>query len=163
MAENRTMVDGRDLTLQCATAVLKDEPYIWVTWLTRLIAGEAQCEWSLWYRARYRFDKLAPGSDLVRWTMEHDHLVQARAEALVKAGLKPVPEQSMTVRGRLATVSGNLTFITSSEARRSSKTARRIAARFRPRSGLTLRVAASAAARRLLLWPRRLRERSCCR
>ena len=27
----------------------RDEPYIWVTWLTRLLVGENSCEWAVWF------------------------------------------------------------------------------------------------------------------
>jgi hypothetical protein len=87
-------------------ARLKNAPYIWVTWLTKLIAGEAGCEWSLWFRARYRYEKLTAGTDLTRWTKEHDELVQDRAETLVFGSVKPTLEQYLTVRGKVVTVSG---------------------------------------------------------
>ena len=28
----------------------KASPYVWVTWMSKIIAGEAFCEWSLWSR-----------------------------------------------------------------------------------------------------------------
>ena len=28
-------------------------PYIWVTWLTRLLVGENSCEWAAWFRAQH--------------------------------------------------------------------------------------------------------------
>ena len=31
----------------------KHGPYIWVTWLTRLLAGENSCEWAAWFRAQH--------------------------------------------------------------------------------------------------------------
>lgn len=53
-------------------AEARDEPFIWVTWLTKLISGDAQCEWSLWFRARHSFDKLEAGSTLDGWTKDHN-------------------------------------------------------------------------------------------
>ena len=28
-------------------------PYIWATWLTKLLAGEDSCEWSSWFKSQY--------------------------------------------------------------------------------------------------------------
>jgi len=39
-------------------SVLRRSPYIWVTWLTKLMAGEAQCEWASWFKAHHKYDKL---------------------------------------------------------------------------------------------------------
>ena len=30
--------------------ILRQSPYIWFTWLTKLMAGEAQCEWASWFK-----------------------------------------------------------------------------------------------------------------
>jgi hypothetical protein len=82
------------------------DPYIWVTWMTKLISGEAKCEWSLWFRARHQFDKMQDGFDLKRWTAEHDQLLAWRAGHLRDAGVTPIVEQDFTVQGRAATLSG---------------------------------------------------------
>ena len=29
-------------------------PYIWATWLPRLLTGENSCEWAIWFKAHYR-------------------------------------------------------------------------------------------------------------
>jgi len=68
-------------------AIERDSPYIWVTLLTKLLAGEASCEWSSWFRAHYRdYDRLPTDFDLAAWTMEHRDLVNARREQLRDAG-----------------------------------------------------------------------------
>jgi len=67
--------------------VQRAEPYIWVTWLTKLLAGESQCEWSAWFRAHHKdYDKLPMAFDLARWTIEHNELVSARREQLLDDG-----------------------------------------------------------------------------
>ncbi len=30
-------------------ALPREHPYIWATWLARLLAGEAHCEWAGWF------------------------------------------------------------------------------------------------------------------
>jgi len=65
----------------------RTDPYIWVTWLTKLLAGESTCEWSAWFRAHHtNYDKLPIDFDLARWTIEHNELVNARREQLLDEG-----------------------------------------------------------------------------
>lgn len=68
-------------------AVRREDPYIWVTWLTKLLAGESTCEWSAWYRAHHKeYDKLPVDFDLARWTVDHNELVNVRREQLLDDG-----------------------------------------------------------------------------
>ena len=30
-----------------------DGPYIWVTWLNKLITGDQSCEWAYWFRTQF--------------------------------------------------------------------------------------------------------------
>ena len=70
-------------------AVRRTEPYIWVTWLTKLLAGESQCEWSAWYRAHHTdYEKVPADFDLAKWTIEHNELVSARREELRNQGYR---------------------------------------------------------------------------
>ena len=59
-------------------AVLRSEPYIWVTWLTKLLAGESMCEWSSWFRAHNK--------DYDKRTIDHRELVNARRDQLLDEG-----------------------------------------------------------------------------
>ena len=68
-------------------AVLRSEPYIWVTWLTKLLAGESMCEWSSWFRAHNKdYDKLPMEFDVATWTIDHRELVNARRAQLLDEG-----------------------------------------------------------------------------
>jgi hypothetical protein len=58
-----------------------------VTWLTKLLSGESQCEWSAWFRAHHRdYDRLPADFDVATWTLEHNELVQLRREQLLDEG-----------------------------------------------------------------------------
>jgi hypothetical protein len=71
----------------------RTDPYIWVTWLTKLLAGESTCEWSAWFRAHHTdYDKLPIDFDLARWTVEHNELVNARREQLLDEGYQVLIE-----------------------------------------------------------------------
>jgi hypothetical protein len=94
------------MDIQSRPAEPRDEPFIYATWLTKLISGEAQCEWSLWFRARHTFEKMQSGSNLDAWTKEHDALLQWRASKLREQGVQPLIERGFSVNGRTATIKG---------------------------------------------------------
>ena len=60
-------------------------PYMWVTWLTRLLVGESSCEWSAWFRAQNQvYDRVPDDFDSTAWNLSHTALlnqVRLRLEA----------------------------------------------------------------------------------
>ena len=49
-------------------------PYIWVTWLTKLLVGENSCEWAAWFRAHHEswsYDKVPSTFDATTWQLNH--------------------------------------------------------------------------------------------
>jgi hypothetical protein len=89
-------------------AKARDEPYIWVTWLTKLLAGEAHCEWALWFRAHNTYAKSPGDFDLAAWAALHGEMVRERADALRAQDYEVFLEEQnkFTLRGRAATVGG---------------------------------------------------------
>ena len=60
----------------------KGKPYIWTTWLAKLLGGQ-QCVWSAWFKAHYKYDKYEEqAADLVKWNKDHTRLMLARQRAL---------------------------------------------------------------------------------
>ena len=52
----------------------RDSPYIWVTWLTRLLVGENSCEWAAWFRAQHEswsWERVDRTFDQVAWHLAH--------------------------------------------------------------------------------------------
>ena len=50
--------------------------YIWVTWLSKLMAGEANCQWAAWFKAHHTDYGQVPGDfQLAAWTAEHTQLL----------------------------------------------------------------------------------------
>src|SRR5262249_31185716 len=66
----------------------RSEPYVWATWITKLLAGEASCTWSAWFRAHHcaaKFDR--PGDfDLDLWQIEHTALIRRTAAEFAGKG-----------------------------------------------------------------------------
>jgi hypothetical protein len=58
-------------------------PYVWASWLPKLLAGETACVYQPWLKSHFKYDK-RPGTtfNLAAWTREHSLLVNARAAEL---------------------------------------------------------------------------------
>jgi hypothetical protein len=68
------------------TGVGRSNSFIWVSWLSKLMAGEKQCEWASWFRSHYIWQKLPSGLDLAKWTADHAQLLRSRKAALEAEG-----------------------------------------------------------------------------
>lgn len=67
--------------------IKRESPYVWVTWITGLLAGDAHCEWGAWFKANHTgYAKPATGVNLVVWKSAHGDMVRKRAAALRDAG-----------------------------------------------------------------------------
>lgn len=69
-------------------AVPRDGPYIWVTWITKLMAGEANCEWAAWFKAHHKYEKLPSDFDTAAWTADHTAMVRERVSLLKSDGFE---------------------------------------------------------------------------
>lgn len=69
---------------------IRAKPYVWVSWITKLIAGEHDCWWAAWFKAHHQeYDKLLDGereSFLSKWTKIHDGMVRSLARNAKSAG-----------------------------------------------------------------------------
>ncbi len=80
-------------------ATRRTDPYIWATWLTKLLSGESQCEWSAWFRAHHKdYDRLPTDLDVAAWTLEHGELVRARRDKLLAEGYEVFVEDDNAFR-----------------------------------------------------------------
>jgi len=64
----------------------RDKPFLWITWLTKLIAGEQQCEYASWFKTRYKQDKKSGNFQLTKWNIQHNQLVHKRRDKLEAEG-----------------------------------------------------------------------------
>ena len=89
----------------------RDKPYIWVTWLTKLLVGENSCEWAAWFRANHEgqsYDKVPSTFDATEWQLQYTQLltkIRAEIEAAGKGGFTE-NQNSFTLRGRTAVLGG---------------------------------------------------------
>lgn len=88
----------------------RGKPYLWVTWLTGLLAGEDSCHLQPWMQSHFRFPE-RPGRgnfDLEAWKAEHSAMVEREVKVLTESGWKVTVEDQnkFTYNGRAALVGG---------------------------------------------------------
>ena len=59
---------------------------MWVTWITKLLAGEHECAWASWFKGQHSYEKVVDGFDFEAWSATHSGMVAARAAELVSDG-----------------------------------------------------------------------------
>ena len=89
----------------------RDKPYIWVTWLTRLLVGENSCEWAAWFRAHNfssSYEKEPDSFGLTAWRIEHTAFLNQKRDELEAEGRKVFVEDqnSFSLHGNTATLGG---------------------------------------------------------
>ena len=68
-------------------------PYIWVTWLSPLLQGSQSCEWAVWLKAHYTYDKLTNDFDFDPWQRRHTELLTETTRELMEN------DQVVTIEG----------------------------------------------------------------
>lgn len=59
----------------------RDGLYVWVTWLSRLMAGESSCQWASWFKTHFTgYEKVAPDFQLAVWVAQHTQMVDQLAK-----------------------------------------------------------------------------------
>ena len=86
-------------------------PYIWVTWLTKLLAGENSCEWASWFRAQHEgssYEKVPQDFDAAGWMLSHTAAIHQCRQEFMSRGYQMFQEaqNSFTLKGRSATLGG---------------------------------------------------------
>ena len=87
----------------------RESPYVWVSWLTKLMVGDNSCEWATWFKAHYQGYEKVPGDfDLDAWQMAHTADLDDLRVKLEADGLAVFTENqnSFRLRGSSATLAG---------------------------------------------------------
>jgi len=66
----------------------RDKPFVWATWLTKLVTGEQQCEYAPWLKAHYKLDKAPSNFNSRQWNIDHTQLLRVRRDELESKGYK---------------------------------------------------------------------------
>ena len=89
----------------------RNGPYIWITWLSKLLTGENSCEWAAWFKANHEsrsWEKVPSPFGQTGWLLEHSaRVVEVRSE-WESDGYRVFTEgqNAFALRGRSATLGG---------------------------------------------------------
>ena len=88
--------------------IQRDEPYVWVTWLSSLLSGDSTCEWAAWFKVHHTFAKRPREGDQARHQIEHSSLLTSvrdkyRAEGYVVYAEK---QNEFKLRGSVGVLAG---------------------------------------------------------
>jgi hypothetical protein len=89
--------------------VRRTSPYVWATWLSKLLVGDQSCEWATWFRTHHeRYEKAPSSFDATGWRMAHTALLDRKYRQLIEAGQTVTMEGQNWFRleGKCATLGG---------------------------------------------------------
>lgn len=93
-----------------ATATIpRTFPYIWTTWLTKLLTGESSCEWAAWFKAHHQgYAKQPNDLNLAQWQIEHTALLTETRHRFLESGYTAHVEaqNAFRLQGRTAVLAG---------------------------------------------------------
>ena len=86
-------------------------PYVWVTWLPRLLSGESSCEWANWFKAQHEgwsWSRMPSDFDQPAWLMNHTALLNEQRQRWETQGYTVHTEgqNSFNLRGSSAVLAG---------------------------------------------------------
>ena len=88
---------------------LREHPYIWATWLPRLLTGENSCEWAIWFKAHYvEWTRQPSDFDQAEWLMRHTALLNQQRREWEACGhnVSVEAQNAFRLRGKTATLAG---------------------------------------------------------
>lgn len=89
--------------------VRRASPYVWVTWLSKLLVGDQSCDWATWFRTHHeRYEKMPSSFDAAGWKMAHTALLDRKYRQLIEAGQSVSMEgqNKFSLKGSCATLGG---------------------------------------------------------
>ena len=93
----------------------REHPYIWASWLPRLLTGENSCEWAAWFKAHHQnWTKVPSDFNQAQWILNHTALLNKRKAEweLSHYSVAIEGQNSFQLRGRSATLAGKPDLIT---------------------------------------------------
>ena len=87
----------------------REHPYIWATWLPRLLTGENSCEWAIWFKAHHHdWAKVTSDFNQAQWLLDHTALLNERRANWEVGGynVNIEAQNRFELRGRTATLAG---------------------------------------------------------
>lgn len=80
-------------------AIPRGKPYIWATWLSRVMTGNVSCQWQYWFLARHKLIHEQPATfDSVGWQIHHTRLLTEVRQELTATGVRANTELAFQCR-----------------------------------------------------------------
>ncbi len=85
-------------------------PYVHVSWLAKIMAGDVACQWQYWFQAHQRLTKKRAVMEFAGYQVDHTRMLSELRKELVAAGLRPhleytvrwmPPSGAATVHGKI--------------------------------------------------------------
>ena len=90
-------------------AAQREFPYIWATWLPRLLTGEHSCEWAIWFKARHQGWNRKPSDfNKADWLARHTALLNEHRDWWIQSGyeIRVENQNAFQLRGQPAILAG---------------------------------------------------------
>ena len=72
----------------------REAPYIWVTWLSKVMSGDTTCHWQSWFRSQNQLTEEQPSDfDLAGWVMNHTRMLTEFEKESIKQGYSTIKEK----------------------------------------------------------------------
>jgi hypothetical protein len=93
-------------------------PYVWTTWLSKLLAGDNSCEWATWYKVNHGKVATRNNADFDAWRIKHTALLQRTRKELEAQECRVLTEDQNWFRltGASAVLGGKPDLISIGEA-----------------------------------------------
>ena len=71
----------------------RKQPFVWPSWISKLIAGEDHCFWKVWFKSHFqKFDKTPNTFNSAAWVVAHTAMIRERTDTLEKLGYRVLLE-----------------------------------------------------------------------
>ena len=87
----------------------REHPYIWATWLPRLLTGQNSCEWAIWFKAHHQdWTRVPSDFDQSQWLLDHTTLLNEQKALWEERGhdVRVEHQNTFRLRGKAATLAG---------------------------------------------------------
>ena len=89
--------------------VPRESPYIWATWLPKLLTGDNSCEWAVWLKAHYQdWARMPSDFNQADWLLKHTALLNEQKAKWEERGyyVQVEGQNAFRLRGKSATLAG---------------------------------------------------------
>ena len=87
----------------------RESPYVWATWLPKLLTGDNSCEWAVWLKAHYQdWARMPSDFNQADWLLKHTALLNEQKAKWEERGYDVHVEgqNAFRLRGKAATLAG---------------------------------------------------------